>query len=272
MTHYTVHNVKVEGTQLSPELFTTGVGKLAYNYGITAIPPISILTHSVSVVCNATPRCDAKINRVGDITTNGGNIDFYLAVSDTGKSSSDGFFYCDITILLHPIPNVIDSYSEINRDGFTVVYTSKPEVGQSFTGNGLSLSSCKFYLKTDGSIASPPGSCRAKLYSHSGVYGISSLPNVLLATSTDVSCAEITSIWTLISFQFPLLYPLPVGYYVIVFEYLDGGGGVGQSVLIGYDNSSVPANIGNRSEKYVGVWGYNSNQALCFYTYGMLPS
>jgi hypothetical protein len=100
---YIKTKVKIEGTQASPETFTTNAGKLQYNYGTTAFPSISLLSYVVTVICNGVPKQDAKCNQVGDITQSGSNISFQLAVSDAGNPSGDGFFYFDIIIVLQAI-------------------------------------------------------------------------------------------------------------------------------------------------------------------------
>jgi len=100
---YIAKKIKIVGTQNSPEVFTTNVGKLLYNFGTTAFPSISLLSYNVAIFCNSTPYQDAKVNQVGDVTQSGSNISFQLAVSDTGNASGDTFFYADITIALQAI-------------------------------------------------------------------------------------------------------------------------------------------------------------------------
>lgn len=57
------------------------------------------------------------------------------------------------------------------------------EWGQSFTGNGKALTRARFQLNRD---TDPPGTLRAKLYAHSGTYGISGVPTgPALAISTN---------------------------------------------------------------------------------------
>ncbi|MBE3088407.1 MAG: hypothetical protein IMZ71_04770, partial [Chloroflexi bacterium] len=89
---------KIVGTQATPEFFEINVSKLQYNYGTTVYPTISLLSYNVSIIANGAPYQDAKINNYGDIAQNGDNIRFYLAVSDTGSPSDDGFYYTDIVI------------------------------------------------------------------------------------------------------------------------------------------------------------------------------
>lgn len=103
MTGYTINHVKIEGTQTAPELFTTNVGKLQFNYGATPFPTMDLTAYIITVVANGAPYQDAKINQVGTTAQNANNIDFYLAVSDMGNPSGDGFYYADITFLMQAI-------------------------------------------------------------------------------------------------------------------------------------------------------------------------
>jgi hypothetical protein len=103
MIGYTKIKVKIEGTQASPELFTTNLGKLAITTVGSLYPVISLLSYVVVIIANGSPYQDRKINQVGDIVQSGGNISFFLALSDTGADSSDTYSYADITILLQPI-------------------------------------------------------------------------------------------------------------------------------------------------------------------------
>jgi hypothetical protein len=101
MIGYTKYKVKVIGTQAVPEKFTTNSGKLEHNYDTTHFPEMSLVLYIISV--KLTPYQDGKINQVGDIVQNGTDIDFYLAISDVGNASSDGFFYADITVTMQEI-------------------------------------------------------------------------------------------------------------------------------------------------------------------------
>lgn len=103
MIGYTINHVKIEGTQASPELFTTNSDKLRYNYGTTPFPTMSLTNYIITVIANGAPYQDAKINQVGVTVQNGNNIDFSLAVSDGGSASDDGFYYADITFLMQAI-------------------------------------------------------------------------------------------------------------------------------------------------------------------------
>lgn len=97
---YFTLKVKIEGTQASPETFTTGTGKLATTARGIAYPTFNAATQSVSVLVNSTPYQDRKVNVVTQGTISGGNVTFTCALSDAGNDSGDGFSYCDISILV----------------------------------------------------------------------------------------------------------------------------------------------------------------------------
>jgi len=94
--------VKIEGTQDSPETFTTNVGKLQYQYGSVVFPPMDTSNYIISILSNAVKYQDANINQVGGITQVGNNISFQLAMNNGAMASSDGSIYADITILRQP--------------------------------------------------------------------------------------------------------------------------------------------------------------------------
>jgi len=100
MIGYTINHVEIEGTQTSPETFTTNSGKLEFNYSTTPFPAIDLGTYIVSIVANGAPYQDCKINQVGTTSQAGSNITFQLAVSDAGNPSGDGKYYADISILM----------------------------------------------------------------------------------------------------------------------------------------------------------------------------
>jgi hypothetical protein len=91
--------------------------------------------------------------------------------------------------------------------------------GQSFTGDGRKITGCRFYLTGGG--AGYSGNCRARLYSHKGVYGTSSLPDAILASSNTVLLTDIGSGWA--DFVFPTPYTSVNGtHYVIEYEHNGG--------------------------------------------------
>ena len=95
---YIAQRIKVEGDGTTPELFTTNVSKLQYNFGTTPFPDMFLDDYIISVV--GSDYQDATIYQVGLATQSGNNISFYLAHSYNGNASADGFYYCDLSFLL----------------------------------------------------------------------------------------------------------------------------------------------------------------------------
>jgi phage minor structural protein len=119
---------------------------------------------------------------------------------------------------------LVDSYGESKFTGnaYILYSTGNNIVAQSFTGKSGYLKSAKFYLKK---FSYPTGNAVAKLYAHSGTFGISSVPTgAALATSSnfDVSTLSRTSL-QLINFDFDGTYELIDGTkYCISIEYSGG--------------------------------------------------
>ena len=100
---YIKNRVKIEGTQASPETFTTNSGKLATDETGAVYPTFNSSTHVFHVSINGAPYQDGKINLIATPSVSAGNITFQAAVSDGGNPSSDGFFYADVAIFLQTI-------------------------------------------------------------------------------------------------------------------------------------------------------------------------
>jgi hypothetical protein len=157
---------------------------------------------------------------------------------------------------------LLDSYGSANWS--VDQWLNNTKMYQSFTtpGSVYKLASCKFYCNRDGSDANQK--IRAKLYSHSGTYGSSSVPNTLLATSSDVNISSVgvgASAW--VTFTFDGTYSLSAStYYCIIIE-VDSGSA---ALNTGEDNTS-PSHGGND-----GIWNGASwdtwSDDLIFEVYG----
>jgi len=96
----------------------------------------------------------------------------------------------------------IDSYSESHQDLAITLQAGggNTKVGQSFTGDGNALNSCKFYLQKSGS---PTGNAVATLYAHTGTFGTNGTPTgAALATSDNFDVSTLTTNLQLITFNF----------------------------------------------------------------------
>jgi hypothetical protein len=165
---------------------------------------------------------------------------------------------------------VTDSYSESNQDNyFGSVSGTATGMGQSFTGNGLLLHSCKFWLKKTGV---PTGYIYAKLYAHTGTFGTNSKPTGSpLATSSGIDISTISTSGALITFNFTSSYTLVNGtHYVITVEYTNKTQGYGVDVGDDYTSSM---HSGNPSYKNNGIWSGSgfTDYDLIFYVYGTSP-
>jgi len=173
---------------------------------------------------------------------------------------------------------IVDSYSESNKDTQSTVSKVHPSseiyvsaFGQSFTGDGKRLVSCKFYIKR---TLGTPGNLIARLYAHSGTFGTSSVPTgTALDSSNLVAASSISdSIFELVTFVGFSGYTLANGtHYCIVFEAYDGTWDTNNYVQGGRDGSS-PTHAGNYCYWRESGWNAHASDA-CFYVYGSaLPS
>lgn len=163
---------------------------------------------------------------------------------------------------------IIDSYSESNQSSGVPLYSgSWTSFGQSFTGAGGALASAVFYFRKFGS---PTGNIIAKVYSHSGTFGTSSVPNALLATSdnVDVSTLSPSPTYGLKAFTFSGAEQITLvagTKYCTVVEYTGGDGS--NYPVVGYDGSS-PTHAGNSAfYPQVGAWLADASIDACFYVY-----
>lgn len=92
--------VSATATETSPERFETNTGKLLAMENGESWPSLSLLSWTIAVAGKDYQGC--KIFRVGDMTNNGSNAVFYLALDGAGAPASDGKYYCDIILQLQP--------------------------------------------------------------------------------------------------------------------------------------------------------------------------
>jgi hypothetical protein len=121
----------------------------------------------------------------------------------------------NLTISSTPIDYLSESwYNETDYP----VYNNITSISQSFTGNGTPLTSCKFYLRKDGS---PIGNAYVKLYAHSGTFGVDGVPTgpALATADTVLDISTLTTSYQLITFKFTTPYTVVNGvHYCLAFE------------------------------------------------------
>jgi hypothetical protein len=165
--------------------------------------------------------------------------------------------------------DLIDSYTGTGTEFYIHLDGANKARGQSFTGAAKVLDSCKFSLAKSGAT----GNVFAKCYSHSGVFGASSVPNALLATSGSVNLTAVNNYPTLADVTFTFsganrVLLAAVTKYVIVCE-TDGGTG-GQPVVMAGLEADGAGHGGNESS-YTTSWAAAAAGDLYFKVYGVAP-
>jgi hypothetical protein len=146
----------------------------------------------------------------GDDTapTHAGNASDNIGGTWSAYNTEDWIFY------VYNGVNVVDSYTEANYHGTgDMAMRNGSAIGcaQSFDAgtSNQTITSCKFYLYKTGL---PNGNAYAKLYSHSGVFGTSSIPSgSALATSDAYDVTALGGAPALITFTFSTPYTTTPG-------------------------------------------------------------
>lgn len=114
-------------------------------------------------------------------------------------------------------------------------------------------------------VGSPTGSVWVKLYTHSGTFGTSSVPNGYLAQSVSLDVSKFTTSYQTTEFAFRTQYLLSASTnYVLVLEYT-GGDGSNYLQIEGLASSGTAA--GNRSSYDGGTWSATAGDDLNFDVY-----
>ena len=160
---------------------------------------------------------------------------------------------------------LIDSYSEANSDTQFVLGSGvNTRIGQSFTGNGAPLDSAMFYLKI--ATGTPAGNLTASIYTHSGVFGTSSVgTGAALATSDVVPASTLTGSFALIEFTFTgvnRITPTNATKYIVAVE--DSSADASHNEHVGVDQTS-PTHAGNSCYYDGAVWTADNAYDVIFY-------
>ncbi len=157
---------------------------------------------------------------------------------------------------------LIDSYSELNQDGFFNIGLTINGGGQAITlAAGATLTSCKFNLRK---VGSPTGNMVAKLYAVTGTVGTDGKPTgAPLATSANLDVSTIATNFTLYEFTFGVPYEAGAQDICVVIEY--GAGSAGNYIDLGV-NQSPGGHAGNTCY-FTTSWATIAYDT-CFYLYG----
>jgi hypothetical protein len=158
-------------------------------------------------------------------------------------------------------------------NGYQMLYLNgggvdNSRVGQSFTGQALRLDSVCFFLRK--LAGSPTGNVYAKLYTHTGTFGISSLPGDSLVCSDAVDVSTVPDPGQWIKFNFTGLnkYPMAATYYCIYCEYTGGNHSNSIGTEDVYSSATPnPQHPGNLFS-YVSSWSAANHYENWFMVYG----
>lgn len=181
------------------------------------------------------------------------------------------------------IVQLIDSYSESNANSSVLLGNGGNNSGYFYLGqtfintstNQMIISTCKFYLKKSNS---PTGYIVAKVWAHTGTFGIDGKPTgTPLATSDEIDASTISSSYQLVTFTFSGINKTilsPNTYYCLGIFYSINDD-ITNRITLGIDTSS-PSHDGNHfiSVDTGDVWNGNffgsNSYDIPFYVYGTL--
>lgn len=189
----------------------------------------------------------------------GNSIRYNIQIDSSNEFSSAG--------------GIIDYHSESNVNYDSPIgkadINNLKKIAQSFTGDGNTITSTKFYLKKTGT---PTNILSAKIYAHTGTYGVDGKPTGSpIISSNSYPASSLTTSYQLIDFSFPTTYQTTDGTNYITSLEING---VNDSnyVLVGYD-ASTPTHSGNLSHYYdmVELWTVVSGTDASFYVLSAAP-
>jgi hypothetical protein len=160
-----------------------------------------------------------------------------------------------------------DSYDFTNNNTYGYLDITGAALGQSFTGDGGTLSSANMSIFK---VGSPTGNVVIKIYNHSGTYGTSSVPTgTPIATSDNVDASTLSTSSTGTSFNFSGSNKIILEdgvYYCLVITY---DGDSTNKVAVSFDSTS-PTHDGNKYY-YYGGWYAQPTQDFGFFVFTTRP-
>ncbi len=170
----------------------------------------------------------------------------------------------DITYEVEIVSSYVSDLSTFNNNSILLSSTTNKAIGQSFTGDGGTLSKLTLNLSK---IGVPTGNAVAHVYAHSGTYGTSSIPTgAPIATSDNFNVATLTSLVTSRNIIFSGVNKIVLTNatnYVIAIEYTGGDGS--NNIQVGYSTSVSPHTGNANFENTSNVWTAFATSDLYFY-------
>jgi hypothetical protein len=162
-------------------------------------------------------------------------------------------------------PHLVDSFG-VENWGYSFYLRAIDYAGyfQGVTGDGSQLYSAKFYLNK---IGSPAGNLIARLYEHSGSWGVDGKPTgAALAESSPIPSASVSATKTLYEFFFPSGLTLVNGtHYCIALE--TDGGDNSNYIEFGFKDGAS-GHPGTAGYKQSGIWNVYPAECI-FYLNGV---
>ena len=177
----------------------------------------------------------------------------------------------DLNVKLETVKDILgigtcDTYAFSNIDSDEDLNDTNSKIAQSFTGDGGKIRSVQVHLKK---TLVPEGKIRAKIYTHSGVFGTSSVPTgTALAVSQAIEANDLTTSYVAYEFFFEDIGTLEVNRqvltdttkFVMTIEYEDGD--ASNFVSVGADSGS--GHSGNAA-RYTSSWTAVAGVDLSFF-------
>lgn len=159
--------------------------------------------------------------RLIDVDNNGSDEEYW---SEWDKSSYTINQFYERMKWLSKAPIAEDSCSDSASD-FIVDNATITGAAQSFTVGSNNMLVTKVAVNLKVGSGTPTGDVTASIYSHSGTYGTSSVPNALEGSASDpVEAGNLTSTYERTVFHFPTPVSVTAStYYCVVIEHADGG-------------------------------------------------
>jgi hypothetical protein len=168
--------------------------------------------------------------------------------------------------------NTTQTYASSNQDSTLSLRSDAggtSATGESFASTATKiLSVARFYLKKSGT---PTGNATAKIYAVTGTPNVNSTPTgAALATSENFNVANLTGSYAMVEFQFKLTNCITLTSgtnYFVVLDVSATTSSSGNTIDVGYDNSSPSFTAGNAATYAVGGSWSSQSYDLVFDCY-----
>ncbi|MHA2426508.1 MAG: hypothetical protein ACXADB_00510 [Candidatus Hermodarchaeia archaeon] len=175
-------------------------------------------------------------------------------------SYNDLYFAGNDYDVVNAVDGVWTDYYLTGDTGIAIRAGGTEGIGQSITGDGRYASYMAMYMRK---VGTPTGIAYYKLYTHSGTFGTSSVPNTWMENSYPIDVSQIQTAWGWYIAGF-LDNSLLVNTtkYVLTFEY-DSGGDASNYIEVYYD-TTTPTHGGNKSTYDGATWTPQSGHDTMF--------